>query len=66
MFCQRTLTTLMMTTGRMVMAAPKPIQPNAAGCMTTDRKSLPASSPRQARYMESPSDRSMRFALVVV
>ena len=61
-----TLTMLMMTTGTMVKAKPMPIHHRAEGCITVARKSLPASSPKQAKYIDKPSERIMRLALVVV
>ena len=53
-------------TGNIVMSRPKPIHPRAAGFITVAKKPLPASRPRQAKYMDRPKERSMRLALVVV
>ena len=61
-----TLTTPITATGSSVNTSPMPIHHSAAGCMTVERKSRPASRPRQARYIDRPSERSMRLALVVV
>ena len=55
-----------MTTGTNVSTKPTPSQRMPSGRMTVSKKCAPASRPRQARYIESPSARSMRLALCVV
>ena len=57
---------LMMMTGTRVITMAIPIHHKACGCMTVARKSLPASSPKQARYIDKPNERNIRLALVVV
>ena len=56
----------MMITGTRVITMAMPIHHKACGCMTVARKSLPASSPKQARYIDKPNERNIRLALVVV
>ena len=53
-------------TGTNVMTNAMPIHHNACGCMTVATKSLPASKPKQAKYVERPIERNIRLALVVV
>ena len=61
-----TATTATTASGTAVSKAAKPIHCNAAGCITVAKKSPPASSPRQARYIDSPSERIKRLADCVV
>ena len=54
------------TTGTKVSTKPMAIHSAPSGRMTVSKKCAPASSPRQARYIESPKARSIRLALCVV
>jgi len=56
----------MTSTGSSVSAKPRPIHIAPSGRMTVSKKCAPASSPRQARYIDSPMPRSIRLALSVV
>ena len=61
-----TATTAITAMGSAVSKAEKAIQRKAAGCITVSRKSLPASSPRQAKYIDRPSERIIKLADCVV
>ena len=56
----------MIKVGISVNTKPNPIHNKPSGRNTVSKKCAPASSPRHARYIDSPKARNMRFALRVV